>query len=520
MTVSECDAAQNVGEYFFKGARGKMTEMATSVRSKILIVDDDESQRALLCDILSGQGFHVEQAVDGVDALEKVDQFSPDVILTDLNMPRMDGFEFIRQLRQREFLIPVITLTGYGSVEKAVSVVHDMKAFWFLEKPVKFNVLLPLIERAISQNSLIRDAERLNRELSMQGLLGNLVGKSKAMQLIFSLIRQVAPSNAAVLITGESGTGKEMVAREIHRMSRCAAGPFIAINCAALPESLIESELFGHEKGAFTGAVERRAGCFEQALGGTLLLDEIGEMPMLTQTRLLRVLEDLKVRRLGGKSEVQVDSRIISATNCKPESAIEQKQLREDLYYRLNVFEINLPPLRDRKEDIADIAEVMIHNLNRRHETRVTGISPEAVERLQDHNWPGNVRELRNQMERAVIIANQGVLRIDHFHQYRGQTQKSPTPTFRPALALSATSSVEFSSDSLNLPAGLPLAEAEEAYILLTLKHLKNNRRQAAEALGISLRTLQTRLSDLRSRGKMIAEENVEAESGVDSNVG
>ena len=188
-----------------------MTVMATSVRSKILIVDDDESQRALLCDILSGQGFHVEQAVDGIDALEKVDQFYPDVILTDLNMPRMDGFEFIRQLRQRESLIPVITLTGYGSVEKAVSVVHDMKAFWFLEKPVKFNVLLPLIERAISQNSLIRDAERLNRELSMQGLLGNLVGKSKAMQQVFSLIRQVAPSNAAVLITGESGTGKEMV---------------------------------------------------------------------------------------------------------------------------------------------------------------------------------------------------------------------------------------------------------------------------------------------------------------------
>ena len=300
-------------------------------------------------------------------------------------------------------------------------------------------------------------------------------------------------------------------------MSRCAAGPFIAINCAALPESLIESELFGHEKGAFTGAVERRAGCFEQALGGTLLLDEIGEMPMLTQTRLLRVLEDLKVRRLGGKSEVQVDSRIISATNRKPESAIEQKQLREDLYYRLNVFQIDLPPLRDRKEDITDIAEVMIHNLNRRHGTRVTGISPEAVDRLQDHDWPGNVRELRNQMERAVIMANQGVLRVDHFQQYRGQPQKSPTPTFRPVVA---SSTVEFSADTLNLPAGLPLSEAEEAYILLTLKHLKNNRRQAAEVLGISLRTLQTRLSDLRSRGKMIAEENVETESGVDSNVG
>ena len=473
--------------------RGNITVMA--VQKRILIVDDDQAQRALLCGILSGQTFKVEQAVDGVDALAKLDGFQPDAILTDLNMPRMDGFELMKSLQLSGSAIPVIALTGYGSVEKAVSVVHDMKAFWFLEKPVKVNVLLPLIERAISQSSLIRDAERLNRELSMQGLLGNLVGKSKVMQEVFSLIRQVAPSNATVLITGESGTGKEMVAREIHRMSRCAVGPFVAINCAALPESLIESELFGHEKGAFTGAAERRAGCFEQAVGGTLLLDEIGEMTMNTQTRLLRVLEDLKVRRLGGKNEVQVDSRLISATNRNPEIAIEKKELREDLFYRLNVFQIHLPPLRERKEDIAAIAEVMIHNLNRRHGTRITGISPEASERLQDHNWPGNVRELRNQVERAVVLAHEGFLRPEHFLQPKAQIVPKSAP-------------VPDSEGALTLLPGLPLSDAEEAYILLTLKSTGNNRRQSAELLGISLRTLQTRLSDLKAKGKLVGSQD------------
>jgi DNA-binding NtrC family response regulator len=462
--------------------------MPTTGKSRILIVDDDAEQRDLLSAALASEGYQTACAADGQEGLEQVESFNPDVILTDLNMPRMDGFEFMGELLKRESNTAVIALTGFGSVEKAVAIVHDLKAFWFLEKPVQMSVLLPLVERAIAQHHLLRETERLNRELSMQGLLGDLVGKSQVMQEVFSLIRQVAPSSAAVLITGESGTGKEMVAREIHRLSRRAAGPYVAINCAALPETLIESELFGHEKGAFTGAVERRAGCFEQSHGGTLLLDEIGEMPMATQSKLLRVLEDMRVRRLGAKNEVQVDSRVIASTNRAPEAAIQKHQLREDLYYRLNVFRIELPPLRHRREDIAPIAEAMIHNLNRRHGTRVTELMPAVARKLEDHGWPGNVRELRNVIERAVILAHEGPVRPEHLRL--DATQATPMPVSRQE------------GEGLVLQPGLPLARAEEAYIQVTLKHLNNNRREAAATLGISLRTLQTRLGEIRERAK------------------
>ncbi len=463
-------------------------EMPSPPKHRILIVDDDEAQCQLLSDSLSAEGYETGTANDGLDALQKMETFDPDVILTDLNMPRMDGFELMTELRRRDSPTPVIALTGFGSVEKAVAIVHDLKAFWFLEKPVKMGALVPLVERALSQHHLRRENEQLNRELSMQGLLGDLVGKSSGMQGVFSLIRQVAPSSAAVLITGESGTGKEMVAREIHRLSRRAAGPFVAVNCAALPETLIESELFGHEKGAFTGAVERRAGCFEQSHGGTLLLDEIGEMLLQTQSKLLRVLEDLRVRRLGAKTEIQVDTRVIAATNKAPEAAIQQGQLREDLYYRLNVFRIDLPPLRERREDVAAIAEVMIHNLNRRHGTRVTDLMPAVLQRLEDHSWPGNVRELRNVIERAVILAHEGPIRTDHLRLDRSQSIPLPVP--------------RQVGDTLTLEPGLPLSKAVEAYIQLTLTHLKNNRREAAAALGISLRALQTRLDEIHARSE------------------
>ena len=444
----------------------------------MLIVDDDEQQRTLLSDLLTGAGFETHLASDGNEALTSFESCAPDVVISDLVMPRMDGFELLARLRELAPSTPVIVLTGFGSTERAVSVVHDLKAFWFLEKPVQSNILIRLTERAVAQRRLHQETERLNRELVMHGVLGALVGRSKPMQTVFSLIRQVAPSSAAVLISGESGTGKELVAREIHRLSPRASKPFIAINCAALPETLIESELFGHEKGAFTGALDRRAGCFEQSHGGTLFLDEIGEMPLQTQAKLLRVLDNQKFRRLGGQSEITSDSRIIAATNRALESSAKQP-LREDLYYRLNVFRIHLPPLRERKEDIAPIAESMIASLNLKHGTRVTGLTKEVLDQLRQQPWPGNVRELRNVLERAVVFSAQGPVTADRLTQYNGVGAGKPVQD----------------DQTVSLPAGLQLREAMQTYIEFTLKQMANNRRRAATSLGISLQTLNNRLA-------------------------
>ena len=270
---------------------------------------------------------------------------------------------FWRTLLERGDLTPAIVLTGFGDIGHAVSIVHDLRAFWFLEKPVQPQVLQALLERAVRHESLAKEAAMLQRQAGYRGTLLDMVGESRAMQQVFALIQRVAPSAASVLISGESGTGKELAARAIHKLSPRAGAPFVAINCAALPEHLIESELFGHERGAFTGALTRRAGCFEQAHRGTLFLDEITEMPVATQAKLLRVLQDGKIRRLGGTSETPVDVRIVAATNRQPEKAIEEKRLREDLYYRLNVFQISLPALRHRKEDVSSLADTLIREV-------------------------------------------------------------------------------------------------------------------------------------------------------------
>src|SRR5262249_11243824 len=320
---------------------------------------------------------------DGRDAMNKLASNPVSAILTDLVMPRMDGFALLKELAMRGDRTPTIVLTAFGRIEQAISVVHDLRAFWFLEKPVQPGVMRALLERAVQQSDLIAETERLSRQLSYRGVLGDLVGDSPQMMEIFSLTRQVAPTTASVLISGESGTGKELVARAIHELSPRSGGPFVAINCAALPESLMESELFGHEKGAFTGALERRAGCFEQAQNGTLLLDEIAEMPLSTQAKLLRVIEESKVRRLGGSTDIPISVRVLAATNRPPAKAILNQQLREDLYYRLNVFHIALPPLRDRKQDIAPIAASLIRILNRKHSCRVTHLSSEVLERFK-----------------------------------------------------------------------------------------------------------------------------------------
>jgi DNA-binding NtrC family response regulator len=459
---------------------------APATSGRILIVDDDAAQRAALAAILADRGFVTQVAADGLEALERLGTFNADVIVADLVMPRMDGSELIQHLKDHGDLTPAIVLTAFGSIEKALAVVHDLKAFWYLEKPVEPRAFEILLERAILHRRALQKTDELKRELRLRGVLGDLVGTSPAMQEIFSVIRQVGPTSASVLICGESGTGKELVAREIHKLSPRGDGPFVAINAAALPESLIESELFGHERGAFTGAMERRAGCFEQAQGGTLFLDEIGEMPLSAQPKLLRVLEDLRVRRLGGKNEIPVDARVLAATS---HSVVAH--LREEIYYRLSVFQIVLPPLRERKEDIPLIADVMIQTLNKKHGARVTGIDADVLELFGTYDWPGNVRELRNVIERATIVAGLGAIQMNHLPSASfdlRSTGKTPKPPDN--------------KGHLTLQPGQPLSQAEEAYIKLTLEYVNNNRKRAAEILGISLRTMQNRIGEFRRDAK------------------
>jgi DNA-binding NtrC family response regulator len=448
---------------------------------RVLIVDDEASQRTGLAGMVTAWGMLAETASDGAEALEKLSQIPVDVILTDLNMPGMDGFELLDRLRNLGDSPPAIVLTAYGSMDSAVKTVHELGAFWFLEKPIQASALEALVRRAASHGRLRNDNRSLETQLRYKGSLGELVGVSPKMQEIFALLQQAGPSKACVLVTGESGTGKEMVARAIHRLSPRRQGPFHAINCAALPESLIESELFGHEKGSFTGATERSAGCFELAQNGTLLLDEIGEMPAPTQAKLLRILEDSRVRRLGGKTEFEVDVRVVAATNKAPEEAVKKGSLREDLYYRLNVFHIHLPPLRERKEDIQPIAESLITLLNSKHECKVTGISAEVQDIFRSYNWPGNVRELRNALERAVILAGQGNIERKHLSStFTTPAAEAPVPD----------------DDSVQFRVGTTVEEAERGLILRTLEHTHNNKTKAAEILGISLKTLHNKLKE------------------------
>jgi DNA-binding NtrC family response regulator len=467
---------------------------------KVLIVDDEASQRSGLAAMVSSWGMVPETAGDGNEALAKLNDFQADVILTDLNMPGLDGFGFLQRLRDSGEMPPTIVLTAFGNVETAVRTVHELGAYWFLEKPIQPAQLEVLLRRAGSHAGLRAEKRTLERQLIYKGSLGELVGASSRMVEIFALLQQAGPSKACVLITGESGTGKEMVARTLHALSPRRQGPFIAINCAALPESLIESELFGHEKGSFTGASERRAGCFEVAQHGTLLLDEIGEMPMQTQAKLLRILEDSKVRRLGGKTEFEVDVRVVAATNKVPEEAVRGGHLREDLYYRLNVFHIHLPPLRERKDDIQPIAEALMGDLNRKHDCRASDISPAVIESFERHNWPGNVRELRNVLERAVILAGEGSIELRHLPAFL-QTQKVSATVATPAATAVAAAAAPppppaDEPDTIKFQIGTTVEDAEKGLILRTLEHTRNNKTRAAEILGISLKTLHNKLKE------------------------
>ena len=398
----------------------------------------------------------------------------------------------------------VVMLTAQGSIESAVEAMR-MGAYDYIPKPVDPVRLRTILHNASRQREADVELEATRRQLRDTGVLGELVGSSPQMKDIFTLIERVAPSNVSVLVTGESGTGKELVARALHDLSARRLKPFVAVNCAAIPETLIESEIFGHEKGAFTGALERRAGCFELAEEGTLLLDEIGEMPMATQAKLLRVLEDRRLRRLGSKIETPVDVRVVAATNKDPEKAVASGELRGDLYYRLNVFNIQMPPLRDHLLDVSAISEKMIDDMNERHHCTVAGLKDSLMRRLEEYKWPGNVRELRNTIERAVILAGSGMLGEEHLPPHFGEPGFAPPPSRGAVAALAAemagahASAVQRNldeSNSVRVEVGTTVNEAERQLILKTLHSTHNNKTKAAEILGISSKTLQNKLKE------------------------
>lgn len=451
------------------------------------MVDDEAAQRSAVARMIERWGFATDSAADGNEALQKLQESSFDAIVTDLMMPGMDGMELLRRLKEDATPTSTpsaIVLTAYGNVDTAVTTVHDFGAFWFLEKPIRPRAFRVLLERAIAQHRLLERSERLERQLSTQGVLGKLVGGASSMQEVFFFVRQVAPTKANILVTGESGTGKELVARAIHELSPRRDGPFIAVNCAAIPEALIESELFGHEKGAFTGAINRRSGCFELAEGGTLLLDEVGDMPLASQAKLLRVLEDRRVRRLASARETEIDVRVVASTNRNLETLVKNGTFREDLFFRLTVLHITLPPLRDRLEDLPALCDAILSDLNALHETRITGLDPAVLEAMRRHEWPGNVRELRNVLERAVILAHEG--EISAFHLPKG-FGGLPVERTRRELGIIPT---------VTLPVGTTVDQAERELIEITLMHTKHNQRKAAELLGITPKTLYNKLKE------------------------
>ena len=376
------------------------------MRHRILVADDDESARTGLAELLSTWGYEVEQAIDGKDALERAPAFGPTVVVADLVMPGLDGVALLKPLAELNPNTAVILLTGHATVETAVSAMRE-GAYDYLTKPVDSRRLRVLLDKAVERGEMLREVTLLRRQLKESLGIGPILGASPPMQEVYRLIELAAASSAPVLITGETGTGKELVARTIHQMSARAKGPFVAVNCSAIPETLMESELFGHEKGAFTGAHERKAGYFELADTGTIFLDEITEMSPALQVKYLRILQDGVVRRIGGKTELKVDVRIMAATNRDALQAVKDKAFREDLYYRINVLAISMPPLRRRVEDLPLLVESFIAEFNQKYDRHVKSVDETAMMRLREHAWPGNVRELRNIIERAVVGCNE-----------------------------------------------------------------------------------------------------------------
>ena len=448
-------------------------------KDRVLIVEDEENARKGYEQVLQRWGCEVLSVGSAEDALARFGSFQPDTLIADVELPGMNGLDLLGQLGRELTDVPAIIITGKGSEERAVAAI-EAGAFWYIEKPLKGPVLRALLDRALGKARDARQLVVLQRQLREAGRLGDLVGASRPMQEVMRIVEMAAPSSASVLITGETGSGKEIVARTIHKLSPRAGGPFVAINCSAIPESLMESEIFGHERGAFTGAAERRIGCFELSDGGTLLLDEIGEMPAPTQAKLLRVLEDRRVRRLGSKTETPVDVRVVAATNKDPEQAVSSGQMRQDLYFRLNVFHINLPPLREHKEDIPLLAEHILRDINVKHNKTVKGVGAEVMDIFMSHTWPGNIRELRNVLERSAIMCERDLITRACLPGEFGKTQaKSPSDL-----------------GAIKFPIGTTVDAMERELILQTLAATGNNKTRAAELLGISLKTLHNKLKE------------------------
>jgi len=445
---------------------------------RVLVVEDDSATRVGLQQLIQNWGFVVEAAKDGDEALQMVTTFRPGIVITDLVMPRMGGLALLRALQAQSDDITTVIVTAQGTVETAVEAIKE-GAYDYLTKPIDLQRMRILLDKIVERQGTLREVKALRRQLRERGAFGSIIGNSPVMRKVYYIIEQAAPTSASVLVSGESGTGKELVARTIHQLSPRAAGPYVPVTCAAIPETLLESEIFGHEKGAFTGATERRQGCFELANRGTLFLDEIAEMTMPTQVKLLRVLQERTFRRLGGRDEQTVDVRVIAATNADPPEAVERGKLREDLFYRLNVFAIKLPPLRDRMEDLPLLIQAFINEFNARNGRSVEAVDHPAMRILQNYTWPGNVRELRNVIEHATILAKDRFIETKHLPPSLWDTGRG-------------------NQTGAALKPGMTVDEAERRLILMTLDYTKDNKTRAATLLGFSLKTLYNKLKRLR----------------------
>jgi DNA-binding NtrC family response regulator len=454
----------------------------TAAKIKILVVDDEAAIREVLETRLQQWGFEVTLATHGMEAKRLAAAQRPDIAISDVVLPDASGLDLVQALKSGAPERPVILITAYGAVDTAVEAMKK-GALDFLTKPLDYAKLKATLEIACERLEGQSEAYRLQQELALQGGRGRLIGTSKPMVEVYDSLEILSQSATPAIITGESGTGKELAARTIHDLGERRGGPFIAVNTAAIAEGVMESELFGHVRGSFTGATSDRPGLFELAHGGTLFLDEISEMPAMLQPKLLRVLEDSRVRRVGGKQEVEVDVRVLAATNRDPEESLEEGRLRRDLYYRLSVFTVRLPLLKDRMDDIPLLAQHFIGQFNDKHGLAVQGLAKAALERLRAYEWPGNVRELRNVLERAVILSSTGWIEVVHLPPYLHGVA-APFPT------------------GLRLPEDVTVAEAERLLILHTLDRVGQNKTQAARLLGVDVKTIRNKLRSYGNRSR------------------